>query len=58
LKQIKVILKAHRARDRRGAGATGKTPVFGLLKRDDKVLVSFVKHCSKKSLCPLLRRGA
>ena len=34
---------ASRVRGKRGRGAAGKTPVFGLLKRDGKVFVSVVK---------------
>ena len=37
---------ARRVRGRRGRGAAGKTPVFGLLRRNGKVLVSLVKNCS------------
>jgi len=32
---------------KRGSGAAGKTPVFGLIKRDGKVFVSIVRNCSK-----------
>ena len=39
---------ARRVRGRRGRGAAGKTPVFGLLRRNGKVLVSLVKNCSKE----------
>jgi transposase len=37
---------AKRVRGKRGQGAAGKTPVFGLLKRGGKVLVKIVKNCS------------
>ena len=33
---------ARRVRGKRGRGAAGKTPVFGLLKRGDKVFVTVV----------------
>ncbi|MDR1959522.1 MAG: hypothetical protein LBQ54_10865 [Planctomycetaceae bacterium] len=32
---------------KRGCGAAGKTLVFGLLKREGKVFVTVVSHCSK-----------
>ena len=38
---------ARRVRGKRGRGASGKTPVIGLLKRGGKVLTSVVKNCSK-----------
>ena len=46
---------ARRVRGRRGRGAAGKTPVFGLLKRDGKVIVSLVKDCSKEELMPIIQ---
>jgi transposase-like protein len=46
---------AKRVRGKRGRGAGGKTPVFGLLKRDGKVYVSKVKNCSKKELLPIIK---
>ena len=46
---------ARRVRGRRGRGAAGKTPVFGLLKRSGKVLVSLVKNCSKEELMPIIQ---
>lgn len=46
---------AKRVRGRRGRGAAGKTPVFGLLKRDGKVFVSIVKNCSKEELMPIIQ---
>ena len=33
----------------------GKTPVFDLLKRNGKVLVSLVKNCSKEELMPIIK---
>jgi len=45
---------AKRVRGKRGRGAAGKTPVFGLRKRDGKVFVSVVKNCSKKELMPII----
>jgi transposase-like protein len=46
---------AKRIRGKRGRGAAGKTPVFGILKRDGKVFVSIVKNCSRKSLMPIIQ---
>ena len=39
---------AKRIRGKRGRGASGKTPVFGLLKRNGKVYTQIVKNCSAK----------
>ncbi len=36
---------ARRVRGKRGRGAAGKTPVFGILKRDGKVFINIVKKC-------------
>ena len=44
---------ARRVRGRRGRGAAGKTPVFGLLKRGGKVLVKAVENCSREELMPV-----
>ena len=38
---------AKRVRGKRGRGAAGKTPLFGLLKRSGKVIVRIVPDCSK-----------
>ena len=46
---------ARRIRGKRGRGAAGKTPVFGLLKRDGMVLISLVNNCSKESLIPIIQ---
>ena len=46
---------AKRVRGKRGRGAAGKTPVFGLLKRDGKVYVKIVKNCSKEQLMPIIQ---
>ena len=45
---------ARRVRGKRGRGAAGKTPVFGLLKRGGKVFVSIVANCSKAALMPII----
>jgi len=46
---------AKRVRGKRGRGAAGKTPVFGLLKRGGKVFVRVVKNCSKDELMPIIQ---
>ena len=46
---------ARRVRGKRGRGAAGKTPVFGLLKRNGKVFVTIVPNCSKESLLPIIQ---
>ena len=46
---------AKRIRGKRGRGAAGKTPVFGLLKRDGNVYVQIVKNCSKDELMPIIQ---
>ncbi len=45
---------AKRVRGKRGRGAAGKTPVFGLLKRDEYVYVQIVKNCTKAELMPII----
>jgi transposase-like protein len=46
---------AKRVRGKRGRGAAGKTPVFGLLKRDGNVYVSIVQNCSREELMPIIQ---
>ena len=46
---------AKRVRGKKGRGAAGKTPVFGLLKRDGKVKVEIVKNCSREQLMPIIQ---
>lgn len=46
---------AKRVRGKRGRGAAGKTPVFGVLKRNGKVFVTVVKNCSKAELLPIIQ---
>ena len=46
---------AKRVRGKKGRGAAGKTPVFGLLKRDGKVYVEVVQNCSKAELIPIIQ---
>ena len=46
---------ARRVRGKRGRGAAGKTPVFGLLKRGEKVYVAVVQDYSRESLMPVIK---
>ncbi len=46
---------ARRVRGKRGRGASGKTPVFGLLKRNGKVYTEIVPNCSKATLQAIIR---
>jgi transposase-like protein len=46
---------ARRVRGKRGRGAAGKTPVFGVLKRGGQVFIAVVKACSKKGLMPIIQ---
>lgn len=46
---------AKRVRGKRGRGAAGKTPVFGILKREGKVFVNIVKNCSRAQLMPIIQ---
>lgn len=46
---------AKRIRGKRGRGAAGKTPVFGLLKRDGKVYVEIVKNSTREQLMPIIQ---
>ncbi len=46
---------AKRVRGKRGRGAGGKTPVFGMLKRDGKVYTQVVKNCKASELLPILK---
>jgi transposase len=49
---------ARRVRGKRGRGAQGKTPVFGMLKRGDKVYTQIVKNCSASQLLPIIKGKA
>lgn len=44
-----------RVRGKRGRGASGKTIVFGILKRAGHVFTQVVPNCSKTALLPLIR---
>lgn len=46
---------AKRIRGKRGRGAAGKTPVFGLLKRGEKVFVTIVPNCTRETLMPIIK---
>jgi transposase-like protein len=46
---------AKRVRGKRGRGAAGKTPVFGMKKREGGVYVEIVKNCSKDELMPIIQ---
>jgi transposase len=46
---------AKRVRGKRGRGAAGKTPVFGIKKRDGEVYVEIVENCSKEQLMPIIQ---
>ncbi len=46
---------ARRVRGKRGRGASGKTIVFGLLKRDGKVYSEIVPDCKKATLQAIIR---
>ena len=46
---------AKRVKGRRGRGAKGKTIVFGLLKRGDKVITEIVPDCSASTLQKVIR---
>ena len=46
---------ARRVRGKRGRGASGKTIVFGLLKRDGSVYKEIVPDCSKATLQGIIR---
>ena len=43
-------------RGKRGRSVACKTPVFGLLKRDEKVFTHIVQNCSKEALMPIIKR--
>jgi len=46
---------ARRVRGRRGRGASGKTPVFGILQRGGKVYTEIVPDCAKTTLQAIIR---
>lgn len=46
---------ARRVRGKRGRGASGKTIVFGIFKRNGKVFTEIVPNCQKKTLQAIIR---
>ncbi|QQS59929.1 transposase [Candidatus Peregrinibacteria bacterium] len=44
-----------RVRGKRGRGAVGKTPIFGILKREEKISVAIIKKCNKEELLPIIQ---
>lgn len=46
---------AKRVRGKRGRGASGKVPVFGLLKRNGQVYVQIIQNCSRKAILPIIQ---
>ena len=46
---------AKRIKGKRGRGASGKTPVFGILQRGGKVYTEIVPDCAKKTLKAIIR---
>lgn len=46
---------ARRVRGKRGRGSHGKTIVFGMIKRHDKVYTQIVKSCSAKDLLGIVK---
>ena len=46
---------ARRIKGKRGSGAAGKTPVFGILQRGGKVYTEIVSDCAKKTLQAIIR---
>jgi transposase len=49
---------ASRVKGKRGRGAAGKIPVFGILKRNGNVFVQPISKASKKEIIPLIKRNA
>ena len=45
-----------RRKGRRGRGAGGKIPVFGLLKRGGKVYTKIIPNSSSANLMPIMER--
>jgi len=46
---------ARRIKGKRGRGASGKTPVFGILQRGGKVYTEVVPDCARKTLQAIIR---
>ena len=45
---------ARRVKGKRGRGADGKIPVFGILKRNGNVYTQIVKNCAVAELLPII----
>ena len=52
---MKVTLEQKRVKGKRGRGASGKTIVFGILKRKGKVYTEIVPDASRKTLQDIIR---
>ncbi len=50
--------EARQVRGKRGRSATEEMPVFGILKRGEKVYTQIIKHCSIKKLLPIIKEHA
>ena len=46
---------SRRVKGKRGRGSSGKTPVFGLLKRGGNVDIQIVANCSKEQVMPIIK---
>ena len=51
----KSYFEAKRVRGKRGRGTASKTPIFGLLKRDEKLFTQIAQNCSKEALMPIIK---
>ena len=49
---------ARRVRGKRGRGAKGKIPVFGMLKREGKVYTQIINNCSIAQIIPIIDQMA
>ena len=49
---------ARRVRGKRGRGTSGKTIVFGLLKRGDKIHTQIIKKCDRTTLHAIIKERA
>ena len=47
---------AKRVRGKRGRGAAGKIPVFGILKRNGKVYTQIIKNCTVAEIMPIIEQ--
>lgn len=49
---------AKRVKGKRGRGAHGKVPVFGMLKRNGKVYTQIVSNCTMQEIIPIIEEQA